>query len=56
MVGEAQIVVRAQEEHRSAVEHHAAPLGAVDHADAATESGGLQLGQSLPYIDGSLLG
>ena len=50
VVGEAEVVARAQQQHGLAVEHHARPLGAAHHAHAAIEAEPLELVQSVLQI------
>ena len=38
VVGQSKVVVRAQQQHRAAVEQYAGPLGPGDQADAADQS------------------
>ena len=47
VVGQAEIVVRAQQQHRPAVEQHGRSLGARDHAQPAREAETLQFGKPL---------
>jgi voltage-gated potassium channel len=50
VVGQAERVPRAQQQHGPAVEHHARPLGTRDHAQAAVAAELTQLVQSLVEI------
>ena len=45
--GQAEVVVRAEQEHRAAVEHHARALRPADHAQAAVEPQLLELVEAL---------
>ena len=50
VVGQAEVVVRAQQQHRLAVEQHGGPLRARHEPQAAAQSGQLELGQPLGYV------
>jgi hypothetical protein len=50
MVGQAQVVVRAEKQHRPPIQQHARALWALDHAKAAAEPALLELGEALAQV------
>jgi hypothetical protein len=47
VVGQAEVIVRAEQQHRPTVEHHLRALRPVDQAEPSSQPLGLQLIQAL---------